>query len=123
MLKVKTSATITTSDANINIAIDKAFARWGVIVLNEAKNKHRYISRTGNLRNATSADYLDNKLRLYINDAKANYGKYVHDGVNGRTDDQFIDSAVANNITLLDEFIIQEINKLWLSTTTLQQLT
>ena len=113
MIEFNITSTITKSSANVQPAIDMAFKRWGAIVLNEAKTNHRYISRTGTLRNATSADYLDNKLKLYINEAKAKYGKYVHEGQRSWAQDPFIDNAVNNNIELLDTFILEEIDKLW----------
>jgi hypothetical protein len=96
----------------ITKAINNALDIVGPKMAQDAKNKHRYKTRTGNLERATNFNRIENKAKVYIDDIKAKYGKYIHDGYKNKAPDRFIDQAVDNNLTLLDETFAKEIDKL-----------
>ena len=81
-------------------------------IQDEARDNHRYQSRTGNLRAATIARSYSGKVQAMINDAKAKYGKYVHSGQRSWPPDPFIDNAINNNLDHIDELIMAGIDKI-----------
>jgi hypothetical protein len=96
---------------DINIPVNKAFIRLMPLIEQEAKNSHKYQSRTGRLSRATSVRTERDMLQGYINDHLAPYGKYIHDGFKSWSPDPFIEQAIINNITTIDSIIDEEITK------------
>lgn len=80
------------------------------LLRNYAQNNHRYQSRTGNLRNSTETSIKD-IVSLYINKAKAEYGSYIHDGFKSWKADPFIDKAIEDNLTKIEQIIDKNIDK------------
>jgi len=81
-----------------------------------AKTEHRYKSRTGNLRNATKAEIdLNKKIRLYVDEGKADYAKFVVNPRGTWKGDPFIDKAAENNndeiMQVLKELYDESINE------------
>lgn len=81
------------------------------IIEDEAKSNHRYKSRTGNLTSATKAVSTKDAVRAYIDDTKAKYGKYIHDGKGRWSPDPFLDKAVANNLDRIDILLADSIDR------------
>jgi hypothetical protein len=76
-----------------------------------SKNNHRFKSRTGKLQNAIESNTINNKVQLLINNTKAKYGSYIHDGTKYITADPFIDNAILNNETAIERIIIESIDR------------
>jgi hypothetical protein len=67
-----------------------------------AQFTHRYKTRTGRLSSAISSEVKDLMGELFIDENKAYYGKYVHEGHGTWAPDQFIyGSAEANTENLM----------------------
>jgi hypothetical protein len=96
----------------IQQAIDITLDRLGPKIAQEAKNIHRYKSQTGNLERATKYNKSKNGAKIYIDDVKAKYGKYIHDGFKKWAPDQFIDKAVDNNMELIEITLADEIDRI-----------
>lgn len=77
----------------------------------EAKNNHRFKSRTGNLVEATKKELkIDRESirALYkIDNLKAPYGGYIHDGKKGWSADKYLENAVNRN----EEKIMQALSR------------
>lgn len=79
---------------NLDEAVQKAVNEIGAFITNIARNEHRYISRTGNLRRATKYKTAEDYARVFIDRAMAKYGEFVHDGQRRWPPDPFIDQAI-----------------------------
>ena len=92
-IKVKNDIKLSNLERLIDKNIDQALNLIGIKVANDAKNEHEYQSRTGNLRQSTQywIDKATNQVKIFIDDAQADYGKYVHG------DDRFIYNAMVKN--------------------------
>lgn len=70
-------------------------------ILKEAKNNHRFKSRTGNLLAATKKELGIDKNSINevfkIDDIKAPYGSYIHEGFRGWSADKYLENAVVRN--------------------------
>ena len=71
----------------------------------QARTRHRYRSRTGNLLSATQSETVGTVTTLYIDPARAPYGRYVHDGANSWAPDTFVyDAAEGNEPDIEDQY-------------------
>jgi len=59
-----------------------------------ARMRHRYHRRSGLLSSSTKFIADEHEATVYIEDAAAPYGKYVHDGFRSWAPDQFIPEAI-----------------------------
>jgi len=70
-------------------------------IIKEAKTSHRFKSRTGNLVEATKKELgidRDSLKAIYkIDDVKAPYGKYIHEGFKSWAADKYLENAVERN--------------------------
>lgn len=69
------------------------------VVEREARLNHRYKTRSGNLeRNTTSELFRGKQLasRVFVNDERAEYGKYIHGGFKTWSPDKFLFKALRN---------------------------
>jgi phosphoribosylaminoimidazole-succinocarboxamide synthase len=86
-----------TLEENITVEMNKI----SDVIIKEAKTSHRFKSKTGNLVEATKKELgIDRKSvqALYtIDDVKAPYGKYIHDGKKGWSADKYLENSVVRN--------------------------
>lgn len=99
--------------SEFNVELQKAEYDISKRVLKTAKEEHRYKHRTHKLRNSTKIDgRLDSKagMRLYVDDAECDYGKYVIRGHGSWAGDPFIDEAIKINRDYIKKRIQQAID-------------
>ena len=79
----------------------------------EARNSHRYKVRTGNLRSATRSAVKELTAELFVDDVKAYYGVYVHEGHHNGAwpPDQFVYDAFKRGEPRLMEAIDRTVDK------------
>lgn len=75
-----------------------------------AQFTHRYITRTGILSSAIKSEVKDLVGELYIDENRAHYGKYVHEGHGTWAPDQFIYGSAQANTTNLEISLIQALD-------------
>lgn len=97
----------------IQKAVLKRLGKIGYFIAKYAQNNHRYTVRTGNLKNSTRywVNRARQRLRIYISEGQADYGKYVHEGHGTWAPDQFIDGAIAKNKKYIDEQLEEAIKE------------
>jgi hypothetical protein len=93
--------------------VDKALNKIGYALMIYARNNHRYQSRSGNLINSTrfSVNKTISRVRLYISEGQAEYGKYVHEGHGTWSADRFIDDAIIKNKQFIDDEMNEAVRK------------
>lgn len=91
----------------INKALQDTFYHMAV----EARNAHRYTVRTGKLRSATRSAVKELTGELFVDDLKADYGVYVHQGHGTWAPDQFVYDAFKRGHPILDRAIDQAVDK------------
>jgi len=83
---------------DVDKVVASAMNEWGISVIRSARSKHRYNVQTGNLEKATELQDTNQTGRLqivlWVNDAIARYGKYIHNGFKSWAPDRFLDGAV-----------------------------
>lgn len=89
--------------------INERLNKIGRFLAQYAQKHHRYKHRTGNLKNATRfwVNKAKARVRLYISEEQADYGKYVHEGHGTWKEDRFIDNAILKN----QDYINSEMNE------------
>jgi len=106
MIKVKIDTSEVTKaldvfQKNIQPEVTKELNSVSDKIINEARTNHRFNSRTGNLVQSTlkelGIDKNSIKAIYKIDDARAPYGKYVHDGQRSWSEDKFLENAVERN--------------------------
>jgi len=72
----------------------------------QAKQVHKYKSRTGNLKKATTTSGdLGKSIKLYVDTAKADYAKYVVEPRSSWGGDPFIEEALSSKQREIEEII------------------
>jgi len=82
----------------LSATLEPAIVRAGIqpflkSVQVEAQRRHRYHRRTGKLGRAVKISYNESGGDIYIDDASAPYGKYVHEGTRYWDSDPFLTDA------------------------------
>lgn len=80
-------------------------------VQTEARQEHRYESKTHNLERATKVKTVKGQAQIYIDKVMAPYGQFIHDGTKKWEEDPFIEDALDKVLDGADEKIAQEIEK------------
>jgi Icc-related predicted phosphoesterase len=93
--------------SDIDKAIDQSMKELENELEQSIKTNHKYISRTGNLQNASKVDVNKYSLKAYIDNKIADYGKFIHSGTKFISPDPF----VTENMESKQEKIIQTITK------------
>jgi hypothetical protein len=112
-VKVKTKGSLSGFDRLLKRHLSKALDLIGKKVSEDARREHRYTSRTGNLTSATTY-YVDNirqRVVVYIQENRAEYGKYVHDGTSNWRPDKFIDRAFIKNAAWINKVLEDAVDK------------
>ncbi len=93
--------------------INKELHVIGRFLVKYAQNTHRYQNRTGNLKESTRfwVDKAKARVRLYISESRAEYGKFVHEGHGTWSADRFIDNAIVRNKEYIDERMQEAISR------------
>jgi hypothetical protein len=83
-------------------------------VIYDARGRHRYKSRSGNLSRSTTYTISRDGLsaELFLDEGIAKYGKYVHDGQRSWDKDEFLYSAVDKNEDEIVEAIDDAVGKI-----------
>jgi hypothetical protein len=106
MMQVKVDASevikaLDVFEKNMSPEIKKEMDKVSDKIIREAQTNHRFKSRTGNLVQSTMKELGIDKgsvRALYkIDDVRAPYGKYVHDGQRAWSSDAFLENAVERN--------------------------
>ena len=83
--------------------------------------RHRYTRRTGLLSSATKYTADKDEATVYIDDAQADYGKFVHDGFRTWAPDTFIPNAIETatkeNLTSLEKNLADDMRRAGFSVT------
>lgn len=89
--------------------INKKLHKIGYFLAEYAKKNHRYNHRTGNLKRSTRfwVNKSISRVRLYISEQQAHYGKYVHEGHGTWKPDRFIDNAIKRNKDYIDREVAE----------------
>lgn len=107
MLKavIKSDLNFNTFGDDVQKEVNKELHHIGRYLAKYAQDHHRYVHRTGNLKFATRywVDRAKARVRVYISETQAHYGKYVHDGHRSWSPDRFINNALWKNIDYVDE--------------------
>ena len=106
-LKIESNINFKSLDKDISKNVNIALTKIGIKVSNEAKRAHQYQNGTGNLRAATTY-WLNkslSKLRVFIDEDKADYGKYIHNGFKGWSPDRFIDNAILKHRVWINKMV------------------
>lgn len=86
-----------------------------------ARMRHRYHRRSGLLSTATKFIADEHEATVYIDDAAASYGKFVHDGFRSWAPDQFIpeaiDSSTEENLADLEKNLAADMRRAGFSVT------
>ncbi len=97
----------------IEKGISNANAKLEPMLVNYARNNHRYQNQTGHLTNSTVVRDISNGLQLY---AKAKYGQYVHQGHGTWQPDPWLEDTIKNNeqeiIATYEEYIAIELRRM-----------
>ena len=102
------------SDKQIEDAIKKALDKSAKMIEKDAKGNHRYKNKSANLRSATMSRVTGrNSIKTYIDDARADYGKFIHDGFKSWSPDKFVTKAVDKNDKKVRELIMTELDKVF----------
>jgi hypothetical protein len=90
----------------------KAFINTSADIIKRAKMVHRFNSITNNLENATQSMVAKNGLgvKFFIDDQKARYGKYIHEGFKSWGRDPYLRTQVENNIGKLTDAVEKAID-------------
>lgn len=74
-------------------SVSSKFEQLAKTVEEQARTVHRYKRRTGKLQEATVAEEHRLEILGYLDESKAHYGKYVHDGQRSWQPDPFLTNA------------------------------
>ena len=77
-------------DRELGIAVEDATE----LVTIQAKNNHRFNSRSGNLERSIKAELRDLDSFAFVDDSQAVYGKWIHDGFRTWAPDEFMTDAL-----------------------------
>lgn len=111
MIEVKLERFDKIREETVAKGISNGLAEASAYIQREARNNHRYRSRTGNLRGATVARSYKDYINAEILDGAARYGRYVHGGHGSWAPDPFVEDAIKNNLNVIDELIAKGIDK------------
>ncbi len=78
------------------VAVERVLHKQGEALANKAQTVHRYKRRTGALQGATVAKATKMEIEGYIDESKAYYGKFVHEGHHSWAPDRFLTDAFAS---------------------------
>ena len=76
----------------------------------EAKRQHRYTRRTGKLERAVKVERTEDGGSVYIDDAAARYGKYIHEGTRYIDSDPFLTDAYDRKQQDLDRSVSRSVD-------------
>lgn len=95
-------------------AVNDQIEADAIVTKIDAQNNHRYTVRTGNLRRNTTfkMDRRISAVKFYIDDVKAHYGKFIHDGFKTWSPDPFLSKAVTKGMKRTYTSVTKTINKL-----------
>jgi len=91
--------------------LDEKFDKIAADIATDAKNHHRFITRTGALEESVTAEYTGNTVRAYLDESIAPYGKYVHDGQRSWAPDPFLENAFTKHVRDIDGAIGEAVAK------------
>jgi len=79
--------------AKLPKAVETAFAREAHVIENQARCIHKYKLRTGKLKSATFVQQNRMEIDGWLDETKAPYAQYVHDGTSDIQPDPFLANA------------------------------
>lgn len=91
--------------------VSDAVSDYLVRVQEDAQNNHRYTRRTGNLERSIKIRNKRDGGMVYINEAQAPYGKFVHNGQRSWAADPFLYNAAIKNEPALNKDIDEAVDK------------
>jgi len=89
------------------VAVERVLHTHAEALQNKAQTEHRYKRRTGALQGATVAKATKMEIEGYIDESKAYYGKFVHEGHHSWAPDRFLTSAFDN----AENAIVESVDK------------
>lgn len=91
--------------------LKKAEKQIGKLLVSYAKNNHRFESRTGRLEGAIKIrGNLNTGLEVYIDLNQADYGRYIVKGQRTWKADKFMEQALSNNESQIQEIMERAVN-------------
>jgi len=96
---------------SVDNGISAALKQAAPLIQSEARSKHRYQSRTGNLLRATTVVNTQTTIKAYVDEAKAKYGKYIHDGFKSWAPDPFLNNAIESKLNDIDNIMASNIDR------------
>lgn len=98
---------------DFNKAVNDQIEADAIVTVSQARKIHRHTTRTGNLNRATQYKMFrrDNGVKFFIDDVKAEYGKYIHDGTKFWRKDPYLANAVKRNQKTMQKDIRVAIDK------------
>ncbi len=85
--------------------LDQKFNDIADRIAQDARNHHRFITRTGALEQSVTVEYTGNTVRAYLDASVAPYGIFVHDGQRSWAPDPFLEKAFTAHIKDIDAAI------------------
>jgi HK97 gp10 family phage protein len=112
MVEIKLAKYEKVETSKLDDAINRAIDKIAPIIIQEAQLVHRYNRQTGNLARATKYSRVGDVAKFYIDEIKAQYGQYIHDGTKKWHEDPFLANAFENHLDDIDRAIIEEVDKI-----------
>jgi len=97
-------------ERSLPVSVERALQREAEKIQNTAQTKHRYTRRTGALMGATVAKATEMEIEGYIDESKAHYGKYVHEGHHSWAPDRFLTTAFEKASTTISRAVTTAIS-------------
>ena len=91
--------------------ISQAIVPYLKAVQSTARREHRYNRQTGNLERSVKLEINQDGGSVYIDEAQANYGKYIHNGFKSWSPDPFLSDAANANQPQLAQALDREIGR------------
>ena len=93
-------------------AVSEAIDEVSEDVVEEARKVHRYRKRTGRLNSAIQSHTKGYSTKVFIDEARAPYGYYIHQGFKGWAPDPFLEQAFNRQTKDLDAEIAKVLGDL-----------
>jgi len=85
---------------DMTVAVNNQIEADAIVTISQARQQHRFTTRTGNLVKSTKykMSRRDSAVNFYIDNAKAVYGKFIHEGFKSWRPDRYLQKAVTKNM-------------------------
>jgi HK97 gp10 family phage protein len=94
MISTNISLINVSSLPDLDQALSNASKEIGAFITSKAQLEHRFKNRSGNLKRSIQYTSVQNYVDVYINEAMAPYGQFVHSGTKYKSPDPFIQEAI-----------------------------